>query len=257
MSLVQDDFGNRMKSYEAASTARKASGNLPVMARLDGRSFSKFCQNLNKPYDERLSNIMDQTLISLVKEFHVQLGYTQSDEITLYWYLPDEHSQLPFGGRFQKLESVLAGYASAVFNRLVAEHLPEKAKHIACFDCRAWEVPSTIEAANTFLWRQQDAKKNAISMAAQRYFSPSQLLGKNGLDKIEMMKSSGVSFEDYPARFKHGVYAMRQSYLQHLTPEELERIKPQHRPTEPVMRSKVALVDMQIDAGYFLPKEEV
>lgn len=256
MSLDQDDFGNRMKSYESASTSRKASGDLPVIARLDGRSFSTFCQNLNKPYDERLSNIMDNTLIALVKEFHVQLGYTQSDEITLYWYMPEKYSQLPFGGRFQKVESVLAGYASAVFNREVAQQLPEKAKHIACFDCRAWEVPSVIEAANTFLWRQQDAKKNAISMAAQRLFSPKQLMNKNGKDKIQMMADKGTVFEDYPTRFKHGVYAMRQTYIQHLSPEELERIKPQHRPTEPVTRSKVQLFDMEITASYFLSKEE-
>ena len=251
----KDEFGDRMKKYESASTDRKAQGNLPVMARLDGKSFHTFCQGLNKPYDEKLSKIMDETLIALVKEFHVHLGYTQSDEITLYWYMPDGDSQLPFGGRFQKIESIMAAYASVVFNRLVAEHLSEKRKYIAVFDCRSWEVPSVVEAANCFLWRQQDAKKNAISMAAQRYFSPKQLMGKNGLEKIEMLKSVGVVFDEYPKRFQHGVYAERKLFEKMLSPEELKNIKPEYQPTGPVIRSEVVLFNMEITATHFLPKE--
>jgi tRNA(His) guanylyltransferase len=37
-----DEFGNRMKAYEAVETKRKFDPHLPIYARIDGRAFSTF-----------------------------------------------------------------------------------------------------------------------------------------------------------------------------------------------------------------------
>ncbi len=82
---MKDDFGNRMKVYEAAETERYFMPLLPVYARIDGRSFSNFTQGMKRPYDERITRAMVETTKYLVEETHARIGYAQSDEISLVW----------------------------------------------------------------------------------------------------------------------------------------------------------------------------
>ncbi|MGL1442107.1 tRNA(His) guanylyltransferase Thg1 family protein, partial [Vibrio parahaemolyticus] len=58
---------------------------LPVVARLDGRSFSKFTDGLERPYDRRLSELMVTTADYVARQTQACMAYTQSDEITLTW----------------------------------------------------------------------------------------------------------------------------------------------------------------------------
>ncbi len=53
---MRDDFGDRMKRYEAAETARCFMPLLPIYARIDGRCFSSFTQSMKRPYDERITS---------------------------------------------------------------------------------------------------------------------------------------------------------------------------------------------------------
>ena len=58
---------------------------------------------------------MVETTKALVDRFQAKVGYTQSDEITLVWHVEcDSSSEYPFDGRFQKMESLLAAFATAV-----------------------------------------------------------------------------------------------------------------------------------------------
>lgn len=68
--IVSDntEIGNRMKAYEMAEAGRKFMPLLPVIARIDGRSFSKFTKGLERPYDIRLSKLMVATTKFLVQE---------------------------------------------------------------------------------------------------------------------------------------------------------------------------------------------
>ena len=56
MSL--DDMGDRLKEYERAETGRKFIPMIPIYARIDGRSFSKFTKGMKRPFDEDMSWIM-------------------------------------------------------------------------------------------------------------------------------------------------------------------------------------------------------
>lgn len=241
-----DALGDRLKSYEAVTTNRTVFRGQPFAIRLDGKSFHTFCSGLNRPYDKRLSDLMVHTTKALVKEFGALVGYTQSDEITLGFYLPSGSiSEYPFGGRLQKLESLTAARCSVEFNaELSLFGLAGLARMRPLFDSRAFAVPNLQELYHVFLWRQQDATKNAISMAAQSQFSHTALMNKSGDEKQEMLFQKGINFNDYPSFFKRGTFVRRISKMIELTSEQLAKIPEQYRPARPVERSVVEECDI-------------
>jgi len=181
--MKNDNFGDRMKAYESQTTNTKLIPLLPMVARLDGKGFSKFTKGLKRPYDERLSKLMIETTKYLVKETNANCGYTQSDEITLCWFNDDPKSQPYWNGKVFKILTDLSAMCSVYFNEKLPEYLPEKVGKRPRFDARVWNVPNLNEAVNTFLWRELDATKNSISMASQHYFSHNFLEGKDSSDK--------------------------------------------------------------------------
>jgi tRNA(His) guanylyltransferase len=236
-----DEFGNRMKGYEAAETQRRLDHHLPVYARIDGRSFSTFTRDLGRPFDQRMITAMIETTKHLVHETHARIGYTQSDEISLVWLAESEESDILFSGKVQKMASVLASMAAAKFATVISLTWQERLPH---FDCRVFQLPDKMEAANAFLWRAMDARKNAISMAAQHQFSHKQLHQKGQADMLAMLAADGIDFEAYPSEFRRGTFVRREVVTRLLTDDEMERIPEKHRPTGPVMRSHMAVVDM-------------
>jgi tRNA(His) 5'-end guanylyltransferase len=219
------------------------------MARLDGRSFHTFTRKLNRPFDERLTRCMVEATKFMVEETGAIVGYTQSDEISLVWHSNDLASQIFFGGRVLKMASVLSAMVSVEFNRLVREHLPEKANQAPVFDCRVWNVPTRTEAVNAFIWRELDATKNAISMAAQAVFSHKELQGKSGKEKQEMLFKKGVNFNDYPAAFKRGTYIRKRTESRRFSTEEIDRLPLKHaarsNPNLMVERSVISVLPLE------------
>lgn len=236
-----DDFATRMKAYEAVETARRLEGHMPIYARIDGRSFSAFTRGMERPFDSRMVEAMTETTKHLVHETHARIGYTQSDEISLVWQAEGEASDVLFSGKVQKLVSVLASMAAAKFATVIPSEFANRLPH---FDCRVFQLPSQIEAANVFLWRAMDARKNAISMVAQKRFSPKALFQKDQTAMLSMLAEVGVDFDSYPERSRRGVFLRRITEMRTLTDAEMERIPEQHRPTEPVMRSSVQEIPM-------------
>jgi tRNA(His) 5'-end guanylyltransferase len=255
---TKDSLGARMKSYEHVTTSLRAFKGQPLICRLDGKAFHTFCRGLVRPYDERLSSMMRDTMLALVDHFQARVGYTQSDEISLVWYMPvNDPGEYMYDGRFQKYESLLAAFATAFFNKQLAKMLPEKAHLMPLFDCRAWVVPTLIEAYNTILWRQQDAVKNAISMAAQSMFSHASLQGVPGYAMQERMwTEKQVNFNDYPAFFKRGIFGRRVNIQKQLTADDLAKIPPAHRPVdEYVSRPVVVAFDEWLGQTITTPEE--
>lgn len=226
--MDKTELGDRMKEYEKAEGGRRFLPLVPICARIDGRSFSKWTRDLERPYDERLSRTMKLTTRWLVQQTSALVGYTQSDEISLLFYSDSRKSSIFFDGRIQKMTSVLASMTTARFNALLPANLPDKADSPATFDCRAWPLPTRAEAANVFLWRELDATKNSISMAARHYYSHKQLMNKNSSEMQEMLFQKGVNWNDYPAFFKRGVFLQRKQVVRKFTVEELDKLPPKH-----------------------------
>lgn len=240
-----DARGDKCKDFERREGDRRAMLGIPLIARLDGRAFHSFTGGLARPYDERMSRCMIETTKVLVDDSHALIGYTQSDEITLAWFHQDG-SQYPFNGRFQKVASVMAGLASARFAQLVRELIPEKHKAIPHFDCRVWQVPSMNDVLDILVWREDDATKNSITMAASAYYSNSQLLGKNGAEKQDMLHAKGINWNDYPAFFKRGTYVARRNYQREIPEEQRLKMPEATRPAAGAMVMRTAVVELDL-----------
>ena len=220
---ASDPLGDRMKGYERRETDRALLPMLPICARIDGRGFSRLTRGMARPYDQGMVDAMVATARHLVAETHARIGYTQSDEISLVWLAEGPKSDVFFSGKVQKMASVLAGMATAAFTRAALDgELAPYAVRLPHFDARVWQVPSKAEATNAILWREQDATKNAISMAAGAYYSHKQIDGKSGPEKQEMLFRAGVNFNDYPAAFKRGTFVRRVVFERAFTAAELE-----------------------------------
>ncbi len=228
-----DALGDRMKAYEAQETKRSLLPLIPVYARIDGRSFSRFTKGMVRPYDSVMSNLMISTTKRLVEGTQARIGYTQSDEISLVWLADDPKSEMFFAGKVQKMASVLASMATAAFIRtLLTTPYADRVDMLPQFDARVFNLPTKTEAANAILWREKDATKNAISMAARAFFSHKELQGKKGAEMQEMLfTNAGVNFNDYPDFFKRGTFVRRIVEERTLTDSERDRIPEAQRPT--------------------------
>lgn len=242
---MSDIFGDRMKKYEQIEAGRIFLPNLPILVRIDGKGFSKYTKKLNKPYDIRFSDIMINVTKFLVKQTNACIGYTQSDEITLVLYAKELNQEIFFAGKIQKMVSIISSMATAKFNQLAMNELPQDLVHeIAFFDCRVWQLPNKTEAANAVYWREVDATKNSISTATRAYYTASEIHLKNSIQMKEMLMNKGVNWNDYPNFFKHGTFVATRSIRRNFTEEELSKIPKRFIPSLPVMRNEVIELDM-------------
>lgn len=241
MNAGTDALGHRMKEYEAGHDTRLMP-RLPAFARLDGRNFSAFTRYAAKPFSVPFRAHMIDLTAWLVTETCAQVGYTQSDEITLMWYAPEGSSATTFfDGRVQKMTSGLAAMASVQFNdQLHRRQSMSPAEYAASglswkrnptFDCRAWNVPTKVEATNVFVWRQLDAARNSVQMAARHYFSHGKCHGLSCSQLQELLHTRGINWNDYALDFKRGTFVRkkREHVMRQLTAEEIAALPPKHR----------------------------
>ena len=192
---MKDVFGDRMKGYEKIAQ-QSFIPLLPVCIRLDGRCFSKWTHDLARPFDTGMMSLMCALTKALVAETNAVIGYTQSDEISLILYSDNIKTQLYFDGKIQKIVSSAASFTTAWFNTNTNMYMGNT--KIANFDCRAWQVPNLAEAANVLLWREQDATKNSVSMAARSVFSHKELHNCNSSTMQDMLMSKGINWNEIP-----------------------------------------------------------
>jgi tRNA(His) 5'-end guanylyltransferase len=121
-------------------------------------------------------------------------------------------------------------------------------KYFPSFDCRVFQVPSMVELANCFLWRENDATRNSISSIAQANFSHKELQGKSSNEMQEMIfQKTGKNFNDYPAVLKRGSYFKRVVVQKTLDKDTLEKIPLTKRPKDGIInRTEVKLLELPI-----------
>ncbi|AIQ75886.1 tRNA(His) guanylyltransferase Thg1 family protein [Paenibacillus sp. FSL P2-0536] len=209
--MKKDDFGNRMKGYENIFR-QTIPQRLPLIIRIDGSHFHTFTRGMNKPFDEELIEAFWDTCKYLAQNIMgCKLIYHQSDEISILLTNYDKlTTQSWFENNLQKIVSVSASMATAKFNEVIQKNFPDMP--LATFDSRAWVLPHD-EVANYFLWRQQDATKNSISMVAQANFPHSELQGLSGKqlqDKLFVEKK--INWNDIPVWQKRGACITKQYY---------------------------------------------
>lgn len=222
----KDSLGDRMKEFYENRSKHYLPRRVPVIIRLDGKAFHTFTKGFKRPYDEILHNTMNSTMKYLCENIQgCKLGYTQSDEITL---LLTDYDTITtdawFGYGMQKVCSVAASMATLAFNKFFRQYYEAALSELgypvdsdeymstlrnkldcAMFDARCFSIPKD-EVTNCFIWRQQDATRNAIQMLGQCNFSHKELHGKSCNDVQDMlMTQKSINFNDMPVEFKRGV----------------------------------------------------
>lgn len=200
-----DDLDKKMRVYEQ-SIDQSILPELYLVARLDGRSFSRLTKELcdfEAPFDVRFRDMMVNTVRALMDcGFRVVYGFTESDEISLLFHRDED----TFGRKVRKFNSLLAGQASAAFSLQLGQPI--------AMDCRLVPLPTLELVQDYFLWRQEDAHRNALN--AHCYW----LLRKEGMDaraatalldgksisyKNELLFSRGINFDKLPSWQKRGI----------------------------------------------------
>lgn len=197
-------LGDRMKRHEASYRTILPRRTYTLL-RVDGRAFHSYLRGAAKPFDEAFMADMDAVAEALCAEITGSVfAYTQSDEISiLVTDFASEQTEPWFGGVVAKQLSVSASLATAVLN----ERRPGRR---ALFDSRVFTLSDPVEVANYFLWRQRDAVRNSISMAAQSRFSHTRLHGVNSSGMQQLLWSeAGVNWNDYPDGCKRGRVTVR------------------------------------------------
>lgn len=206
-----DSLGDRMKGYEiAARTALPR--RMPVIMRVDGKSFHTYTRGLARPFDARLTDAMDQVAIALCSEIQgAQLAYVQSDEISILIHGYKRFASASwFDNEVQKMTSVAGSIAGATMTA-ASPTIFDGATRPAYFDARVAIYPET-EVCNYFIWRQQDAVRNSIQMSAQALYSQRQLHGKPCSELQDMIHAKGQNWNDLPTRQKRGRCIVREVY---------------------------------------------
>lgn len=184
----------------------------PLFVRADGRNFKALLSGeFKKPYDERFARGMVEaaTLIFTRSGFDPILAYTFSDEINLLF------THLPFRGRIEKLDSVIAAFlASALAITL-------EFKEPIAFDARVIPVHGEEEILEYLAQRQAEAWRNHLN--AYAYYSlraeglsaeeaEYRLRGMRAQEMHELLFQRGINLNETPAWQRRGVLVARERY---------------------------------------------
>jgi tRNA(His) 5'-end guanylyltransferase len=202
-------LGDRIKGYEAVTKTVLPRRTYSII-RCDIRAGHSYLRGCAKPFDFEFMGHMDATAAALCAEVSgTVFAYVQSDEISLLVYDFESAGTQPwFAGEVQKIVSIAAATATAHLN--AQRH--RSGGRLATFDARVFTIADPVEVANAFIWRQRDAVRNSITMAAQAVFPHKRLHGVNGAQMQEMLWSEhGINWNDYPDGAKRGRVVVRES----------------------------------------------
>ena len=198
-----------MKDFEVYSSL-KVPKNSKIIVRLDGRSFHQLAYDLNliKPYDLNFYKVISHVCEDLFKEFSPLFVYTFSDEISLLF------DSVPFEGRIEKINSVLASFTASSF----VMHYNTEFKKPPSFDSRIIPI-SDGDIVDYFKWRQDESWRNCVNSHGISFlknkYSNSEANDKiSGLklnDIHELLYQNGINLNDVETYKKRGIAVYRKN----------------------------------------------
>jgi len=256
-------LGDRMKSYEEVPRTQ-LTPRMPMILRVDGRAFHTYVKRLHQPdtgapWNPVVRDAMTDVARALMREITgAKIAYLQSDEVSVLVTDYDKPgSQAWFDKVAQKVCSVGASVATLAFNTNIRQYadmgMPaEIFPATATFDARAFCIPQD-DVCNYFIWRQQDATRNSVSMLAQHHFDHRELQGKSWGQMQEMLfRQRDVNWDACDTWKKRGWCVTRQRV--HTTVGEMRAAG--HRidaPPEVQVADSVGVVRQAIDPDWDIP----
>lgn len=198
-----DSLGDRMKAFYEDRTRYVLPRRTYTIIRVDGKAFHTYTRGMARPFDAGFMASMDATALGMCEETqNARMAYVQSDEISLVLAdFAELNTDAWFDGNVQKMASVASSIATAVF----AENSTMLRGQFPRFDGRVFTIPSAVEVENYLIWRQQDATRNSIQMAAQAQFSHKDMHQLNTkMLQEKLFQERGINWNDYPTGFRRG-----------------------------------------------------
>ena len=199
------ELDKKMRVYEE-SIDQYIVPEMFIVARLDGRSFTRLTREICKfeaPFDVKFRDLMVATTKYIMDcGFNISYGYTESYEISLL-FSPDNSA---FSNKVRKINSILAGEASGFFSLELGKPV--------CFDSRVVPLPNIDLVKDYFLWRQEDANRNALNAwcywtlrkeGKSKREATSFLSGQSIAFKKEILFERGINYNDVPMWQKRGI----------------------------------------------------
>jgi tRNA(His) guanylyltransferase len=227
---------DRIDSYQATSDY-KLLARVPIIVVVNGRSFSKLTQLLDKPFCPKLAECLLSTTMRLCNEIEGTLfAYQHSDEIVLVMRNDQNPDTVPwYDNRVQKICSVSASIATVHFNDC-ARAIKLDMSGDPAFTSQVFAVPTISEAINTIVYKQQQNFHTSIQFACVYELikkhdknSIKEMLGGLSVDeKIDLLRQEcSVDFNEYPVSFRRGAACYKvpklvdetTKYKWHLNPE--------------------------------------
>ena len=253
--ISQMSLEERMLMYRSQTDYRLPK-NSYVLCMLDGRKFSSgIKKRFQQPFDDDFIEMMNSTAAYVCSQVQgAKFAYVQSDEISIYMtdindgQDDNNETTLFFDGRLCKMQSIIAGLATAYFNRRIFEYVSRKklpqwdttTEYIKPqeriiselehwpyyhFDAKVWTVPKIQEIVNWFNFRNTDCTRNSKQQAAQTYLPHKALLNKHTDEQIEMLlKICRIDWNDYEAGKKYGrfIYKEKELHTREFKGEQIE-----------------------------------
>ena len=226
---IRGRFNNRNRDWAIYAEIKALP---PLFVRADGRNFKRLLSaDFEKPYDERFARGMVEAATVFFEKsgFDPKLAYTFSDEINLFF------THLPFNGRIEKLDSVIAGFLASALAIALGFKEP------IAFDARVIPVCGEEEILGYLAQRQAEAWRNHLNAYgfyglraeglseedAEQY-----LKGMRAMDVHEMLFRRGINLNGTPAWQRRGILIAKERY-------EKEGYDPQAGTKVMVTRSRV------------------
>ena len=203
-----------MKECEIFSNIKIPCGS-KIVVRIDGRNFTKLSRELKlkKPFDENFTNLMVETCKDFFKEFNPCFIYTFSDEMNILL------SDIPFGGRIEKLNSVFASFMAGSFTNKALNKGNSIERPIS-FDSRILPLSVSL-VLEYFKERQDEAWRNCINGYAywtlRKDYSKKEavymLKNKKSSSLHEILFKRGINLADLPAWQRRGIGIYKKKVL--------------------------------------------
>lgn len=203
-----------MKECEIFSNLRIPCGS-KIIVRIDGRKFSRLSRDLNfeKPFDKHFTKMMVLSSNDFFKEFNPCFIYTFSDEINILL------SDIPFGGRIEKLNSVFASFIAGSFTKNVLDSGDILERPIS-FDSRIIPLSDPL-VLKYFKERQNEAWRNCINGYAywtlRKDYSKKEamyiLKNKKSGNLHDILFERGINLAELPSWQRRGIGIYKKEVL--------------------------------------------
>lgn len=201
---------------------------IPFFVRLDGWKFRKLADKLEteKPFDRRFAQCLVESAKALFRAgMNPTLVYVASDELNILFT-----ASVPFNGRVEKINSVLAGIVSSVFS--IRTNFTFGKQAIIAFDSRIVLTPKKEMIAEYLSWRQINLWRNHNNAYAywklrRKGYKPSEIAKKLQRLKAnvlhELLFQEGVNLAKTPTWQRRGILVYKRPYVKQVTNHRIIR----------------------------------